>query len=240
MSGGAYRSRRPLGHGGIGDGEAPVAPRDAATLIVWRRGADGPEVLLGRRSKRAAFVPEFFVFPGGRFDDGDRTARPASPLDAAAVPRMAVRGDEAFATALAMTAARETEEETGLMLASGGDVGAAAPAAWAPWRRAGVAPDLARLAYFGRAITSAASPIRFHARFFVAEAGAFTGALGGAGELSDLAFYPLREALGTLPVVDVTEFMLNRLWAFAADARALGPRTPRFGYRDDRPHVTYE
>ena len=60
-----YPQRRPLGHGRVAAGAAPVKPRDAGSLIIWRTGAEGAEVLMGRRSRKAAFVPDFFVFPGG-------------------------------------------------------------------------------------------------------------------------------------------------------------------------------
>src|SRR5262245_11452055 len=120
----SYPQRRPLGHGRVAAGEKPVKPRDAASLIIWRDGAEGTEVLMGRRSARGAFVPDFFVFPGGRIDPADRLVRPATPLDPTAAARMAVRGDAAFAEALALAAVRETFEETGLLLAEVGDIGA--------------------------------------------------------------------------------------------------------------------
>ena len=113
----SYPQRRPLGHGRVAQGAAPVTPRDAGSLIVWREGPEGAEVLMGRRSRRAAFVPDFFVFPGGRLDPADRLVRPATPLDASATARMGVRGDAALAEALALAAVRETFEETGLVLA---------------------------------------------------------------------------------------------------------------------------
>ncbi len=234
------RQRRPLGHAIAKSEDGPVKPRDAATLIVWRDGRDGPEVLMGRRSKRAAFVPDFYVFPGGRLDPADREARAGTPLAEDAPRRMGVRGNADFAAALAVAAVRETFEETGLMLAIDGDVGAAAHEEWAPWRAQGLAPDLRALRYFGRAITSPLSPIRFHARFFLARADACRGVLGGSGELSQLDFYPIRDALGMLPVVDVTEFMLNRVLAWRADPHGLGGRTPLFAYRDGAPFLRWD
>ena len=44
----------------------PARPRDAASLVLWSPGPDGPEVLMGRRSSRHRFLPDMFVFPGGR------------------------------------------------------------------------------------------------------------------------------------------------------------------------------
>src|SRR6185503_4095820 len=98
----SYQQRRPLGHGRVAAGAAPVKPRDAGALIIWRTGAEGAEVLMGRRSRKAAFVPDFFVFPGGRLDAADSAVRAATPLDAGAVARMGVRGDAALAEALAL------------------------------------------------------------------------------------------------------------------------------------------
>jgi hypothetical protein len=43
-----------------------------------------------------------------------------------------------------------------------------------------------------------------------------------------------------MPVVDVTEFMLNRVIAYAADPLRFDARTPIFSYRDDGPFVRYE
>jgi len=236
----SYPQRRPLGHGRVADGDAPVTPRDAGSLIVWRPGNEGPEVLMGRRSARAAFVPDFFVFPGGRLDPADRAVRAATPLDPAAAKRMGVRGDAALAEALALAAVRETFEETGLLLAEIGDPGAGEHPEWQAWQALGLAPGLHRLRYFGRAITSPSSPIRFHARFFVTRAAELRGELGGSGELSELAFYPATEVLANMPVVDVTEFMLNRLIAFAADPLRFEARTPVFSYKDDAPFVRFE
>lgn len=53
------------------EGEA-VRPRRAASVVVVRNGDEGVEVLLLRRTSRAAFAPDRFVFPGGGVDDSDR------------------------------------------------------------------------------------------------------------------------------------------------------------------------
>ena len=145
----------------------PARPRDAATLIVVRHGRRGLVCLMGRRREDARFLPGCFVFPGGAVEGADRAARPASRLDLAHLGAMGVGGDAAAATALATAAVRETWEETGVMIAASGDVGAAPGATFDEMRRRGVAPALGRLVYLGRAITPARHPIRFHARFFL-------------------------------------------------------------------------
>src|ERR1700716_1858793 len=80
---------------------------DAATVIVGRDTSEGLQVFMVRRHASAAFLPDRYVFPGGRVDDTDRDAAtrrlPGSPGDV----------DPAYA----MTAARETFEEVGLLFA---------------------------------------------------------------------------------------------------------------------------
>jgi 8-oxo-dGTP pyrophosphatase MutT (NUDIX family) len=51
---------------------AVVRPRDAASLILLRGEGKGLEVLVGRRSARAKFMPGVYVFPGGSIDAWDR------------------------------------------------------------------------------------------------------------------------------------------------------------------------
>lgn len=71
----------------------------AATLVVWRDTATGPEILVVERSATMAFAAGAIVFPGGRVDEADRRL-----ADALSRP-----GDAAKVTAI-----RETIEETGV------------------------------------------------------------------------------------------------------------------------------
>jgi 8-oxo-dGTP pyrophosphatase MutT (NUDIX family) len=63
------------------DGEETV-PRQAATVILLRGGADALEVLLVRRTPKARFMGGVWVFPGGAVDttegDGDAAHRIAA------------------------------------------------------------------------------------------------------------------------------------------------------------------
>lgn len=227
---------RRLGHPRKRHEGTPVTPRDAATLILVRRGPAGPEILMGQRSNRAKFVPGSFVFPGGRLDSHDWEARPATPLSAP-VAKMGLRGSAARARALAMAAIRETFEETGLLLAADGDVGTADDETWREMRALGKAPDLARLTYIARAITSPYSPIRFHARFFMATYRPEDGAIGGSGELSDLQWIPIDRA-ADYGLLDVTHFMLGEIQRRLAEPDS--DTVPLFAYRLDRPFVRYD
>ncbi|HWA39559.1 MAG TPA: NUDIX domain-containing protein [Burkholderiales bacterium] len=186
----------------------PVRPRDAATLVAWRRGAAGLEVLMGRRAGRHRFIPHHYVFPGGRVDRRDFAAPVASPLSPEVQAKLCASCPPRLAHALAVAAARETWEETGLAL---GD----------PER-----PDLRHLDYALRAITPPASPMRFHARFFMVEAAHLAGELRGNGELLDLAWRPVAECLA-LPIVDVTEYTLRRI----QEGSLSGARPVLFSFR---------
>ena len=162
---------------------------------------------MGRRPGESRFMPNRWVFPGGALESTDARARPASPLDPSLTPLLAVGGRARRARALAMAAVRETFEETGLMLAEQGDVGEPGGKTWAELRTLGLAPALRCLAYVGRAITPVPYPIRFHARFFVADASYVQGSLAEDRELEDLRWVALREA-GRLDMADVQAFML--------------------------------
>jgi 8-oxo-dGTP pyrophosphatase MutT (NUDIX family) len=190
-----------------------VRPRDAASLALVRRDGATWRVLLGRRVARHRFAPDMFVFPGGRLDAADRAPSPHGELKPATLAAMARHSRPAMARALAVAAVRETVEETGLAV-----------------------PGLAALDYLGRAITPSQSPIRFHARFFIADAAAATGTIGGSGELVDLDWYPLAAAL-RLPLVDITEFMLHEIGRRLANPP---PRAPVYLYRGMRPVIRHE
>jgi len=192
-----------------------VRPRDAASLILLDRRHRELRVLMGRRATRHRFLPDVFVFPGGRVDPEDRLARPLDDLRPEVMGLLTRSSPPALARALAVAAVRETFEEAGLLL---GEVDGGV-----------IRPRLAPLGFVARAITPADSPIRFHARFFIAEATEATGAVGGSGELVDLGWYTLAHAL-TLPLADVTEFVLKHLAQHAADPLAVRP-APLWRYR---------
>ena len=142
-----------------------------------------------------------------------------------------------MARALAVAAVRETFEETGLLLGVAGDVGRVAGPSWAAMRALGMAPALNHLSYIGRAITPTDSPIRFHARFFLAQARHVAGKLAGSGELLDLRWVTLAQAR-RLPSIDVTEFMLEQGGHLLGGGKPRG-RAPLFSYRGNRPVVRY-
>lgn len=172
---------------------------------------------MGRRAARHRFVPDCYVFPGGRVDRTDYAAAQLSPLRPEVLQKLCRACTPARAQALAVAAVRETWEETGLVL---GEV-----------RDDRIRPDLQHLDYALRAITPPQSPVRFHARFFLVEGERLTGALRSNGELLDLAWRPIAECL-SLPIVDVTEYVLRKL--DAGLLRANGADVPLFSFRNGK------
>jgi 8-oxo-dGTP pyrophosphatase MutT (NUDIX family) len=113
--------------------------------------------------------------------------------------------------ALALTAIRETFEETGLLLAKPGP---SRPTV-GPWREflaQGVLPDLAAMDFIARAITPPMVPKRFDARFFMAEAEHLVSLerQPDCGELDEIAWVDLDEALA-LDLPSVTRFVLREV-----------------------------
>lgn len=215
-----------------------VRPRNAASLVLLRGSGPTTEVLMGRRRPKASFIPDAFVFPGGRLDTDDFLVAPSAPLTD---ETLAALTDKAQCTplearGLATAAIRETYEETGLWLAAQGDIGPSAGADWQEFRARGLAPAHDKLNYLGRAITPSNSPIRFHARFFLANADDVTGELGGSGELLDLGWHKIDDAL-RLKVIDVTEFMLGEIRARVIGEGRNG--APLLSYRANRPLIRY-
>jgi len=220
------------------DAHGRVRPRDAASLVLVRDGASGREVLVGRRRSRTRFVPGYYVFPGGTVDASDRRARPASLLGRDTARLLGATDNEAKAQALAMAAVRETYEETGLILGESGDVGPVADETWQALRQLGLAPSLGRLDFIGRAITPSFSALRFHARFFMADARHAHGSLRHGGELEDLQWVSFTNAR-RLPIIDVTQFMLDYVEAILDESTQARFGKPLFAYRNDVPYVRY-
>ncbi len=93
-------------------------PVPAATVILFRDGPVSPEVLMLERHSRSQFLPDMYVFPGGRVEDQDHEiAEHVSGLSAeqasAALPTI----DEKLALGFFVAAIRETFEESGILLA---------------------------------------------------------------------------------------------------------------------------
>ncbi|TCD14475.1 NUDIX hydrolase [Oricola cellulosilytica] len=200
-------------------GSAPtVRPKNAATLLLLDLEGDVPAVLMGRRSRKLAFMPGLYVFPGGRTDRSDHAAPRTGNLQESDLVRLTrsfgARGTRSKAEAIALSAIRETWEETGLMIAAPDDShgSVASGADWTAFGDAGVAPDLSALRYVARAITPPGQVRRFNTRFFAAKRSSVANPGGlhtnAEDEIEDVCWVPLPEVTD-LPVHPITTIMLE-------------------------------
>jgi 8-oxo-dGTP pyrophosphatase MutT (NUDIX family) len=200
-----------------------VRPRHAATLILVRREEPEPRVLMGRRHGGHDFMPDKWVFPGGRIDPSDYRAPSASELRPSVAARLEKTGPARRGRALAMAAIRETFEEAGLLLARPAPSRSAA----GPWRdflSRGAMADLEAVDFVARAVTPPNSPKRFDARFFLADAARLLSfdRAADCGELDEIAWVSLTDAL-KLDLPSVTRFVLRELPLRLADPSRPAP-----------------
>ncbi len=167
---------------------------------------------MGRRHRGLRFMPGMLVFPGGRVDRADHRARMADELPSDTAAQLGLSAPPGLARALAVAAARELQEETGLAL-----------------------PGLSPLRYLTRAITPTFFPLRFHARFLLAHADAASGTLQGSGELEELRFFTPDE-FAAAPHARITALVVEEFARWRADpARPLVRIIGRDSRRPEKP-----
>lgn len=205
-----------------------LRPRDAATLLIIRQDGPAPRVLMGRRVGGHAFMPDKWVFPGGRIHPSDYRVPAASDLHADTAAALARTGPVARVRALALTAIRETFEETGLIVGRPGQ--ARSSGEWRDFLATGHLPDLAPLRFVARAITPPGRTRRFDARFFTVDAAHLVSLDPGAGsgELDELAWFDW-DAAAALDLPSITRAILAEV-----AARIDAPDRPIPYHRFDR------
>lgn len=171
-------------------------PRDAAAIVLIDRSAGRPRVLMGKRSSRHVFMPETYVFPGGKCDSGDHALPFSADLHPGVLEKLRAGPPAGLSAArgraLALAALRELKEETGLAFPS-------------------AAPDLSGLRLAVRAITPPGHVRRYDTRFFVAftdEAGVDPTAAQDSDELHDLRWLDI-EGDPRLNIPQITRFVLT-------------------------------
>lgn len=195
---------------------------DAAGVILLRGKRDAPEILLGRRHAKTAFLPDIYVVPGGRVDPEDHLPSGFRECLHPAVERALRVGNGRRPPAAFLRAAlRELHEETGLVLAGPGGGRPRAASVWQAYAQAGSAPDFGGFDFVLRAITPAGSPRRYNTRFFLGDGGTAVGDIRGNGELLDLGWRRLNE-LDSLSIVDVTWALIRLALARWRDRAPVG------------------
>lgn len=168
-------------------------PRHAASVLLLREQQGTIEVLLTRRHENLAFMGGLWVFPGGTLCPADTSTQSLALIPESArvgCHRLLDLEGNALPTdqclGLAIAAARETFEETGVLLATsaeGHDCGSERLARLHDRQRAIVSQpelfatslqaehlqlDVRRLVYWSHWITPSPVPKRFDTRFFLA------------------------------------------------------------------------
>ncbi len=163
-----------------------VEIRDAACVVLVDDASSPYRLLMGRRHSSQVFLPNKWVFPGGRVDSGDRL-----PFTGENHPTPL--------TAFIQAAVRELEEETGLRIASPGN-----------------------LTPLARAITPPGRVRRYDTWFFIGyRADIASNSDLTDGELLDLGWFSLIDAR-RLDIPNITKLVLEdaAAWLASADQRA--------------------
>lgn len=204
-----------------------LRPKDAATLVVVDRSGTEPRVLMGRRRADLVFLPNMYVFPGGRVDAADRTAPAADALDPDVEARLLIemrgRPTARRARSLAMAAIREAFEETGIVIGTPwpGAPPASPPSPQhesdlpaSPWRdflAEGYLPRPGAVSLLARAITPPGRPRRYDTRFFVADATSIATRRDHLdGELSGVDWFTF-DAMRALDLPRITRVIIEDL-----------------------------
>ncbi len=164
--------RTPTAPGEYRESSAELArPKEAATLIVVRAGPK-PTLLMGKRAASHRFMPNKFVFPGGRLDLIDQRLQVPGELSQPVMDRLRKSTRKAVndrkLRGLALAAIRETFEETGLIVGrpASRSMNTTHPI-WREYFAQGAEPPLEHMDFIARAITPAYRTRRFDTRFFL-------------------------------------------------------------------------
>ncbi len=182
-------------------GDECVAIRDAACLIVVDRAHAEPRLLMGQRLATQVFLPNKWVFPGGRVDAGDVALADAlSSHDPASLGTL---------QHFALAAVRELFEETGYIAGEYRAFSCLAPEAWGAFAATGHAPCPQRVTPVARAITPPGRVRRFDTWFFAIERSELAETTGsGDGELLNLDWFSLSQAR-CLDLPNITRLVLD-------------------------------
>ena len=171
---------------------------DAGVVILIDQAPPEPRIMFGHRRPDNVFLPDKWVFPGGRFDDGDLSVEACDALHArdhaALMSGIAAAYPASFSTTLALTAVREVFEETGLVIGSLGAMRDPIPDAWQPFAALGFQPAIAGLRFVARAITPPGRTRRYDTRFFLADASVVVADSGrDDGEFTEKGWFTFSE-----------------------------------------------
>ena len=221
----------------------PVQPiRPAATVIVIREASPSYEIFMLKRTSKASFASDMFVFPGGRVDGDDHLHKyDAYRHGPTKAQNLQVKALGEVWRGFWIAAIRETFEEAGLLLAydqhgdmisfANDDVHARFSAYRDPLHDGELSlldvceRESLRLAvdhvhFYNRFITPIGRPRRFDTRFFIASAPESQRGTHDAQETVDSIWITPQDALarhadGSFGLMNVTRIQLEWLAEYA-------------------------
>lgn len=169
---------------------------------------------MGKRQPDNVFLPDKWVFPGGRLEAADALIAchgRLNPADEAALmQRIPGAPPSHFAKSLALAAIRELFEETGYALAAA-HTGEPDEHHWPGFRERQLQPHLSPLSAFARAITPPGRTRRYDTRFFMADlAEAHHHPEAADQEFADLGWFTIEAALA-LDLPTITRMLMSDL-----------------------------
>ncbi len=199
-------------------GRRAPRPKLAATVVLLRNTGKNTEILMGKRSAKHDFLPNVYVFPGGRVDPcdsiapalGGMLARTRTILENAMTPRRA--------RACVLAAVRETFEETSLILGEKTQTSKVnCGPSWQDFHAHGYLPVLDNIEVFARAITPPYHDKRFDTWFFLARLDTQTAnrPFQNSAELVDTNWFTFAQ-LEKLDTHRATQMMLKQLAIYLA------------------------
>ncbi|MCV2491041.1 NUDIX domain-containing protein [Geodermatophilus sp. YIM 151500] len=225
-----------------------AVPRQAATVLLLRDGAEGLEVYVLRRTRGMPFAGGMTAYPGGGVDprDGDTEIGWVGPPPAEWAAAFGC--DERLARELVCAAVRETFEEAGVLLAGSGDgvVPDVSGQDWEDQRQALLSRELSLaellavrdlsvrsdlLRPFAHWITPPVEPRRYDTKFFAAALPLGQEARHVSGEADEACWLRPEAALaemsaGTRPMLPPTIHTLGQLKPFPDVTAALAGSPP--------------
>jgi 8-oxo-dGTP pyrophosphatase MutT (NUDIX family) len=206
-----------------------IRTKDAAAIILFDRSENDLRVLVGKRSTRHAFMPDVFVFPGGKRDATDFRLPYGVDLNGETHGALAKtmnqrRASLASTRSFALAALRELHEETGINC-------------WKPHATL-PSPNLAPLRFIARAITPPGHIRRYDTRFFSAftdELDINPSLIGDSDELQEIQWLSVaRKSSVNMPAI--TQLVLEEAIATMTQQQQSATQAPvaQFSVRNKR------
>lgn len=175
--------------------------RNAASIVLVDRRGKKPRILMGRRAAKHKFMPNVYVFPGGRVDYKDRFTPYAADYHSDTLEllmqQMQRSASAVKARMIGLAAIRETQEEVGLLIGKKAETTRRSKGrSWEVFKNTGMLPDLSQIVFLARAITPPGNTRRFDTRFFIADVSDHLENQNAqsSDELEDICWVTLEEA----------------------------------------------